>query len=111
MINIGVDCVEIEQFETISTTLINKIFTSREISYCNSKAKPSQHFAVRFAGKEAVLKALSCLTIPLNKIEILNDAMGAPSVNILEPRYKQVIKLSLSHSDKTAFATAIAQGV
>jgi len=71
---------------------------------------PTQHYAARFAGKEAVVKALQCygIRVPLNKIEILNRRRGIPFVAILDKRVRAFeIKISLTHSDTMAAAVAI----
>lgn len=109
---IGVDCVEIHRFEEITNNkkLLYKIFTEKEIQYCKSKTPSPQHFAVRFAGKEALLKALSPynIQIPLNQIEILNNKGGSPFIKIFNDQYKYLeMKISLSHSKETAIAFVI----
>ena len=106
---IGVDCVDIARFSNIikDKKLLHKIFTAREIEYCEGKKPFSQHFAARFAGKEAVIKALwhYNIQIPLNLIEILNDQHGRPSVRILDDKYASFeLKISLSHSEEIAIA-------
>ena len=55
---IGVDCVDISRFEDLKAHFIKKVYTRKEIKYCRSKMAPAQHFAGRFAGKEAVIKAM-----------------------------------------------------
>lgn len=110
---IGIDCITISQFDEKTLhnlSFLKKIFTRNETKYCKKKAKPSQHFAVRFAGKEAVIKALSHfdIKIPLNQIEILNNTNGSPFVRILEKNLDLFkIKISLSHSRDVAMAVAI----
>ena len=109
---IGIDCVDIRRFDAVlsNKSFLNRTFTKKEIQYCQKKAKPSQHFAVRFAGKEAVIKAFSHydINIPLNQIEILNDHKGIPFVRILNEKCKDFdIKISLSHSITCAMAVAI----
>jgi holo-[acyl-carrier protein] synthase len=112
-LEIGIDCVEISQFnkEILSKKkLISKIFTDKEIDHCENKNKPPQHYAVRFAAKEAVIKALSCfgINITLKKIEILNQQNGTPFVKILDEKIdKFEIKISLTHSKNMAIAVAI----
>ena len=60
MFKLGIDCTEISRFRDYhNDKLFKKIFTEKEIKYCLSKSQPSQHFAVRFAAKESVYKALS----------------------------------------------------
>lgn len=110
---IGVDCVDIDRFkkENLSSeALLKKIFTENEIHYCEEKPKPSQHYAARFAGKEAVIKALYHykIRIPSKKIEILNDDQGIPFVRILDGNLNYFdVKISLSHSEEIAIAIAI----
>lgn len=110
---IGIDCIEISRIdrEVLSNTaFLERIFTPDEIRYCSSKAKPSQHFAVRFAGKEALIKALSHynIRVPLNQIEILNDTKGIPFARILDKNCTDFeIKISLSHSGEMAIAFVI----
>ena len=62
IIGIGVDIVEIERFrnamERLKDRFIRRIFTPGEQQYCNGHREPAQHFAVRFAAKEALFKAL-----------------------------------------------------
>ena len=58
----GLDIIEINRIkkslEKYSTRFENKVFTDREIDYCQSQADPGKHFAARFAVKEAVSKSL-----------------------------------------------------
>ena len=57
----GLDIIEIERIknsiEKYSPKFEQRIFTSNEISYCQTKGNPAKHFAARFAVKEAVLNA------------------------------------------------------
>jgi len=107
---VGVDCVEISRFSKQNASFFKKVFTDEEIEYCNNKGKPLQHFAVKFAGKEAVLKAMYSFGIPLDvsKIEILNSPSGSPYVKMEQPLLdKHNIKISLSHSETLAIAMAV----
>jgi holo-[acyl-carrier protein] synthase len=112
-LEIGIDNIDISRFnqDIISKrNIFEKIFTKKEILYCEKKLHADQHYGVRFAGKEAVVKAFSCygVRIPLNKIEILNKKNGIPFVTILDKNVDNFeIKISLSHSDKTAVAVAV----
>lgn len=110
--SIGIDCEDISRFNKIvnNENLLKKIFTKREIDYCMSKANPPQHFAVRFAGKEAVIKAIntSDKKVSISQIEILNNDAGSPIVNLLDKDPSLYdIKLSLSHSKETAIAFSV----
>lgn len=107
----GVDIVSISRFENISEfpSFLRRCFTSLEQRYCLSQPCPSQHFAARFAGKEAVFKALSGfgLRLDFNKIEITNEESGRPLVTYLtdDPKFETLITdISLSHSETSAIA-------
>ena len=112
-LEIGIDCVDISEFKKdvySNDNIIKKVFTDNEISYCEKKLNACQHFAVRFAAKEAVVKAFSCYNVKvlLNQIEILNEKNGIPFVKILNNNVgKYDIKISLSHSKNTAIAMVI----
>ena len=58
----GVDIIELERMRNMENRyglrFLRKVFTDLEISYCQSKLKSWQHFAGRFAVKEAVLKGM-----------------------------------------------------
>ena len=73
---IGVDCVEITRFESKHFTdisFLKKIYTDGEIDYCLSRKPSSQHFAVRFAAKEAVRKCFrDDFSLTMKEIEIVN---------------------------------------
>jgi holo-[acyl-carrier protein] synthase len=112
-IEIGVDCIDINRFDDdflLNKNILKKIFTINEIHYCEIKNTPKIHFAGKFAAKEAIIKALSniLLDIPLNNIEILNDGQGKPYVKLLrEFSENLIIKISISHTENIAMATAI----
>lgn len=63
IVGIGTDIVEISRIKNAvakwGERFLRKIFTENEISYCYKKKDPFPHLAVRFAAKEAVIKALS----------------------------------------------------
>ena len=110
---IGIDIIDISRFHQdilSKRNILKKIFTEKEIQYCEKKLHADQHYSVRFAGKEAVVKAFLCygIRIPLNKIEILNKNNGAPFVTILDKNVDNFeIKISLSHSETTVAAVAV----
>ena len=112
MVLTGVDIIEIKRIKKIVQTnkrFLEKVYTPTEISYCNSKRNRWQHFAVRFAAKEAVWKALGKKDIWHRDITVKNTTDGKPEV-ILSKKYKNIekkISLSLSHTDKYAVAVAV----
>lgn len=109
---VGIDCEDIARFKDLNSreSFIKKVFTENEIEYCLKKANPAQHFAVRFAGKEAVIKAFNSAgkKISIGQIEILNEDSGAPVVKLLQDGLEYIeVKLSLSHCENIAIASAI----
>ena len=106
-IGLGVDCVEVSRFQSLRDKFLKRTFTKKERDYCAGKPKPAQHYAVRFAGKEAVIKALYPfgVTVDVSKIEIINEKSGEPTVRI-SGDFKDLynIKISLSHSEHLAIA-------
>jgi holo-[acyl-carrier protein] synthase len=118
---IGVDIIEIsrvkDDIEASGDRFIEKIFTPREIAYCASKFDRHQHFAARFAAKEAVSKALStgwAGEFRWKDVEIVNDASGQPHV-ILSGKLREIlpasaILVSISHSKTHVVAVALIQG-
>lgn len=118
-ISSGVDIIEIDRIkQSIESTdgkFCERVYTENEIKYCESKkSQRYQHYAARFAAKEAVFKAISSklqdkYEISWKDIEILNDANGRPYVNILNENEKKIedIDVSLSHCKKYAVANVV----
>lgn len=113
---IGTDIVEVKRIEkSINRTekFLEKVFTQREVDYCNSKPNRYERYAGRFCAKEAVSKALGTgvRNFKLTDMEILNDELGKPIIYFngqlgnLEKEYE--IHLSISHCKDYATATAI----
>ena len=106
---IGIDIEEIKRFSKNikSKNFINRIFSQDEIKYCLSKKKNSvQHFAVRFAGKEAVWKALNNPKIKITDISFKNSISGKP-VTYIKNKKNINIEVSFSHNITTVVAVAI----
>jgi len=114
----GIDIIEVdriqESIESLGEVFLNKVYTKSEIAYCEGKGKQKyQSYAARFAGKEAVFKALSKelngrYDITWKNIEILNEETGRPKVNLIDVN-KQIasIDVSLSHIKETAIANVV----
>ena len=115
-IKCGVDIIEIsrvkESIESLGERFINRVFTEKEIEYCESKKNQKyQHYAARFAAKEAVFKALSWkledkYAICWKDIEVVDDKQGRPSLNIIGMNLNDIenIDISLSHCKEYAVA-------
>ena len=107
--DLGLDIVEISRIRRLVLRMprfLGRVFTRDEISYCRAKKNSAQHFAVRFAAKEAVWKALGRRGLRLKDISISRDGHGKPGV-LLKGKSRPAIKISLSHSDRYALAVAV----
>jgi holo-[acyl-carrier protein] synthase len=124
ILGVGIDLIEVarvaRQLDAAAGSFRTSVFTADEIAYCDGKHFPAQHYAARFAAKEAVLKALA---VPgqggffWRDVEITNDKDGRPHVT-LHRRARELaagrgvaqVLVSLSHVHDHAVATAIAEG-
>ncbi len=119
MQHIGIDIVEISRIRKAVAErgdgFLKRVYTPEEVKLYRNKI-PS--LAARFAGKEAVIKALGITDkgIGLSQIEILSDEFGRPTVSLHGKAMKQAqefgikeIAISLSHSRSYAVACAISQ--
>jgi holo-[acyl-carrier protein] synthase len=91
------------------------VFAPDEISYCDTKANRFEHYAARFAAKEAFLKAMGTGwsgEINFNEIVIRNDSNGKPTIDLQSARQipwlvSAHIHLSMSHLKELASAIVI----
>jgi holo-[acyl-carrier protein] synthase len=115
--DLGVDIEEVSRFRNLvrNKRFLERVYTPREVAYCRDKKNQLQHFAVRFAAKEAVWKCLSETLHRLKKklghrdIGIRNSPSGKPEIS-LPPSLRQIekrIHVSLSHSSSHVVAVAI----
>ena len=116
----GTDIIEIDRIkqsiENLENRFINEIFTQKEIEYCESKKQAKyQHYAARFAAKEALFKAISKLLnnkyeLSWKNAEILNDKNGKPYINFINTNIKNKIEdidISISHCKLYATANVV----
>ncbi len=115
-VSCGTDIIEIyrikESIEKLGDAFLNRVFTENEIKYCESKKKQKyQHYAARFAAKEAAFKALSWkiddkYSICWKDFEVINNKQGRPSLNIVGIKLKDIenIDVSISHCKDYAVA-------
>ena len=118
-IRTGTDIIEINRvkkaIEETDKKFCERVYTPREIDYCESKnAQKYQHYAARFAAKEAVFKALSAILdskydIEWKDIEIRNDNYGRPYIELNEKFTKAIesMDISISHCKEYAVASVI----
>ena len=106
---VGLDVVEISRISALARRnprFLKRVFSDEEIRYCQGKKKKWQHYAVRFAAKEAVWKALGRNGLPLREISVRRSPTGRPLVSI-RGRANPRIHISLTHSDQYAMAVAL----
>ena len=126
IIGIGTDIVEClriaKMIERHGEQFIHRVYTAREIEYCRSRKAAIQHYAGRWAAKEAVLKALGtgwARGISWRDVEVCTNAGGRPSIKLdggaqLVARDAGIadVLISISHcrTHATAYATAVGNG-
>jgi holo-[acyl-carrier protein] synthase len=122
MIGIGVDLVEIDRFRHAlerTPALMDRIFTAAERDYSLRRRDPTERFAVRFAAKEAVMKAMGVGIgqVRLQDIEVDRAASGQPSVVLHGTAAQRAAalgivewKLTMTHTERSAEAIAVALG-
>jgi len=106
---IGLDIVEVRRIRRVirrTPGFLDRIFTKEEIAYCRGHKDPWPHYAVRFAAKEAVWKALGQERVALKDISVDRDGRGKPSV-LIKGRRARRLKISLSHGEDYAVAVAL----
>ena len=119
ILGVGTDTIEIARIADVLARrprFAERCFTSAERDYCASRPTPAQHFAVRFAAKEAVGKALGVGITRWHDVEIHRSG-GRPSIILSGKVAEQAERLgvytvfiSMSHSRTDAVAVAVADG-
>ncbi|MBP1751806.1 MAG: acpS [Geobacteraceae bacterium] len=121
IIGTGIDIVDISRFEHFlregKDAIFRRLFTAREMEYCSGKKRSAQHFALRFAAKEAFLKACGLGLregLSWQDIEVVNDHLGKPELRLAgkaaEITCEKGMKksfTSLSHDGNYAIAMVI----
>ncbi|KAJ1725693.1 beta subunit of fatty acid synthetase [Coemansia erecta] len=127
-LGVGVDIELIADINITNDTFVERNFTAREQEYCRARPNVHASFAGKWCAKEAVIKAVSSLNpgwervwvrgsaAPLVDIEICSGRSGAPEVvlhgeakDAAEKAGVKSIKVSISHIDDFAIATAVSQ--
>ena len=112
----GIDIVSVERLEQAAKRhgerFLNRIFTAGERAYCDSKRFKFEHYAARFAAKEAMMKAMEIRRkdrFRFREIEVKRRPTGKPEISIsTESRGrfglsgKIQIELSMAHERKFA---------
>jgi len=121
MIGIGVDAVEIERFRRSlqrTPTMRTRLFTPAELAYVAPQSDPVPSLAVRFAAREAVMKALGLGlgAFGFHEVSVARAESGAPSL-LVEGRALELADaagvrrwhVSLTHSELVAIAYVVAE--
>lgn len=118
-ISCGTDIIEIkrikESIEDLGVRFLQRVYTDTEIEYCESKNKQKyQHYAARFATKEAIFKAISPklknkYDIGWKNIEVKNDINGRPSASFINIEIQDIeeMDISISHCKEYAIANVV----
>ncbi|MDP0489576.1 MAG: holo-ACP synthase [Verrucomicrobiota bacterium JB023] len=121
LFGIGIDVVEVARIESsleeFGDKFLNRIFTSREQSYCLRQKRPHLHLAARFAAKEAISKAFGTgigKDVGWLDLEVVRKPSGEPGVELtgraaafFERNGLSEIKVSLTHAEHYAAANAV----
>ncbi|WP_137875283.1 holo-ACP synthase [Rhodococcus sp. Q] len=123
ILGIGFDLVTVSEFaEQLSRpgTAMKSSFRPGERRYCEAKADPARHYAVRWAAKEAVIKAWASSRFARPpavgdnayvQVEVVNDAWGRPSIKLHDEAAQflpgAIIHLSLTHDGDMAGAMVV----
>lgn len=117
----GIDLVKVGRMEKMigrsGKSLLDRVFSASEQVYCGSKRMKFEHYAARFAAKEALLKALKVRPrngLKLSGIEVKREATGKPYIVLTAESRKQLrvpmraqIELSVAHEREYAIATVV----
>lgn len=117
----GIDIVAISRFERFveenNLALFQRLFTTGELEYCATRKRSAQHYALRFAAKEAFLKALGTGlrgSLSWRDMEVVHDANGKPELKLSGEAERRFVNkglgkcfLSLSHDGGCAVASVI----
>jgi holo-[acyl-carrier protein] synthase len=116
---IGVDVVDVERMKFAlkrTPRIRQRLFTEREIAYCEKFRFAERHYAGRWAAKEAVTKALGCGLIQWNGVEVVRRPRQAPTVSIFGKieRFantvgvrEEELQISITHSELSAVAVCV----
>lgn len=116
--NIGLDLVDIprlaKSIDSGGQRFLDKIFTAHEQQYCNNGSRPVEHFAARFAAKEAAMKVLGsgwAKGVKFTDFQVRNDSDGRPHLEVSGVAAELATEygigkwqISLSHTGTTAGA-------
>ena len=121
ILGVGVDVVDVDRMRDLLSRrpkISERLFSKAEQDYSQLQSDPSQRFAVRFAAKEAVMKALSSSfgSIDWKDVEVVKEKSDIPQLRLLGRAAEHAKKkgitswhISLSHSKTSAMAMVVAE--
>lgn len=122
VVGVGIDLVEVDRFRTMlarTPSTRQRMFTEGERAYADRAADPTERYAVRFAAKEAVMKALGVGlgAFGFHDVEVIREEEGCPRLGVYGPaarlaeeRGVVAWQISLTHTATSAGAVVIALG-
>ena len=122
IVGVGIDLAPVERVRQAlarhGERFERKVFTDGERAYCRARADAAQHFAARFAAKEATLKALGVPEgLSWHELEVVSAKGAAPEVVLrgvaaraAAARGVSRLHLSLTHAGGQAAAVVVAEG-
>ena len=118
---IGVDMLEISRMERVierRPNFLRRVFTEEERAYCERSARPAEHYAARWAAREAVVKALGCgfgNGVGIRDVSVTRDERGGVRARLTGGAAKVAMEkgvvevaLSISYTRDVAVANAVA---
>lgn len=119
VVGLGVDLVDVERVARIlkrRTTFVRRVFTPKEIEYCERQANPAESYAARWAAREACRKALGGIrSMRWHDVRVDRAPSGAPRL-ILEGTSRaradalgvSEVMVALTHERRMAAAFCVA---
>lgn len=121
IVGLGMDIAEIDRVEQVLTrrgpAILERLYTPREVAYCENHKNKFERYAARFAAKEAAMKALGTgwtRGVRWRDIEVVNAPSGKPTLGlegvsrqIADALHVRNISLTITHSGNLAVAQVI----
>lgn len=122
IVGVGIDLTPIPRVAALldrwGERFARKVFTDGERAYCDRRGQRAQHYAARFAAKEAALKALGVpADLSWHELEVVSDGAGAPRLDLAGRAAEAAARLgarrahlSLTHAGDMAAAVVVLEG-
>ena len=115
VVGVGIDLVEVERFRRSlerTPTMIERMFTEVERAYALAASDPAERFAVRFAAKEAVMKAMGVAlgAFGFHDVEVQREEGGRPLLGVYGPALLLAEERSIVHWEISLTHTATSAG-